>query len=123
MKNTFTFKELFSEFDDDIISVPEDTVFGDTDISTDAVKNAVLLRSGCRKKRHKGIRMILIAAAIIVISGVCSTMILADTDIRIAFEEFFGGNMNSAGLYDGGNVTVRTDDPKSIEKGRRYFYR
>ena len=111
MKNTFTFKELFSEFDDDIISVPEDTVFGDTDISTDAIKNAVLLRSGCRKKRHKGIRMILIAAAIIVISGVCSTMILADTDIRIAFEEFFGGNMNSAGLYDGGNVTVRTDDP------------
>lgn len=109
-----TFKDLFLEFDDDLIDIPENTVYEETNIRKELIKKNTLSKAGCQKKKltfRKVVKLTMIAASIAVIIGIFSTVIYAKSDIQIAVEEFFGGSMNSAGLYDGGDVSIISGDP------------
>ena len=106
-----TFKSLFADFQDDLMDIREETVCDDTDVRTEAVMQKALAAVNARKPHRRKGKILLIAAVIAVIVGISTTMIFAGGELQIAFEEFFGGNMNAAGLYDGGNVQIKTADP------------
>ena len=46
-----TFKNLFNEWNDDLLDIPESTVCEHTDISSYTVKNSVLSQLGLHKKK------------------------------------------------------------------------
>lgn len=106
-----TFKDLFLDFDDDLIGIEEESVFVNTDINEESVMKIALSRSAKKKPFSKSIKVLMIAAAITITMGICSSVILANSEVRNTFREFFGGSMESAGIYDGGDVRIKTDDP------------
>lgn len=109
-----TFKNLFNEWNDDLLDIPESTVCEHTGVSSHTIKNNVLSQLGLHKKKKpsgKAFKLTVIAATLATALIVGTTAINANGGIQLVFEEFFGGNMNSAGLYDGGNVTITSSDP------------
>lgn len=85
-----------------------------TDIDCERIKADVLSRinAGTKQKARpkKQFKTILIAAVLCVILALGATAIYASGSIEYIFKEFFGGNMNSAGLYDSGKVTITSGD-------------
>ena len=109
-----TFKNLFNEWNDDLLDIPESTVCEHTDISSYTVKNSVLSQLGLHKKKKpfgKAFKLTVIAAALATALIVGTTAINANGGVQLVFEEFFGGNMNSMGLYSGSDITFTSSDP------------
>ena len=106
-----TFKELFADFEDDLIGIPADTFCVETTVDQKLITKRLLSRISHKRPYRKVINIALIAASLAVVLGIVSTMILAGSDLQIVFEEFFGGSMNAAGLYDGGDVQINCTDP------------
>lgn len=115
-----TFKTVFNELDDELmdidVSAPEVA-----DIDVDKIKGEVFMRihdtdntNGSenktgKKKFSKKLIAILIAAALVV-GGTAGAF--ATGSIRQIFGNHLKGDteLNDLGLYDGGNVEVKTDD-------------
>lgn len=122
-----TFKEVFNNLEDDLINIDENSVFEDMniDIDIDKIKAKVFERlntnmdndnvnrkSSVSKKRYtKKFRITLIAAVIVVSMILGTTAIYATGTFQSIFGGFFGGNLNSAGLHNGNNVTFESPDP------------
>lgn len=106
-----TFKEVFNNFQDDIINCEDMNI----DIDIDKVKEQVFNRLNTdmeknKKRNTKKFRVMLIAA-VVAVSMILGTTAYATGALDSIFGGFFGGNMNSAGLYDGKNVTFESPDP------------
>ncbi len=115
-----TFKTVFNELDDELmdidVSAPEVA-----DIDVDKIKGEVFMRihdtdniNGSesktgKKKFSKKLIAILIAAALVVGGTVGA---FATGSIQQVFGDYFKGSaeLNDLGLYDGGNVEIKTDD-------------
>lgn len=107
-------KNLFNEWDDDLLNIPENTVCENTGISNQAIKNNVLSQLGLHKKKKpfgKAFKLTVIAATLATALIVGTTAIHANGGVQLVFEEFFGGNMNSMGLYSGSDITFTSSDP------------
>lgn len=115
-----TFKKVFDEFDDELMNID---VFSDSesiDIDVEKIKGEVLMRiddKNGKKKFSKKFITIMVAAAIVVTGTVGA---FASGSVQSVFQEFFNNSinsgMNSAGLYDGGNVElISCDDSLNVE--------
>ncbi|MGN0497534.1 MAG: hypothetical protein ACI4F6_00475 [Acutalibacteraceae bacterium] len=113
-----TFKKVFDEFDDELMNTDEFNACESIDIDVEKIKGEVLMRiddKNGKKKFSKKIITILIAAAIVLAGTVGA---FATGSVQSAFKELFNNNsgMNSAGLYDGGNVElISCDDSLNVE--------
>lgn len=112
-----TFKKAFDEFDDELMNIDEFNACENIDIDVEKIKGRVLMRindKNDKKKSGKKIIPILVAAAI-VIAGTVGTF--ATGSVQSMFKELFNNNsVNSAGLYDGGNVElISCDDSLNVE--------
>ncbi|MGN0442846.1 MAG: hypothetical protein ACI4FO_09100 [Acutalibacteraceae bacterium] len=113
-----TFKKVFDEFDDELMYTDEFNAGESIDIDVEKIKGEVLMRindKNGKKKFSKKIIAILIAAAIVIAGTVGA---FATGSVQSAFKELFNNNsgMNSAGLYDGGNVElISCDDSLNVE--------
>ncbi len=106
-----TFKEVFNNFEDDIINCEDMNI----DIDINRVKEQVFDRLNTdmeNNKKHntKKFRIMLIAA-VVAVSMILGTTAYATGALQSIFGSFFGGNFNSAGLYDGKKVTFESPDP------------
>ncbi len=109
-----TFKEVFNNLEDDIINCEDMNI----DIDINRVKEQVFERlntdmgNNTNNKKHntKKFRVMLIAA-VIAVSMILGTTAYATGAFQSIFGNVFGGNLNSAGLYDGKNVTFESPDP------------
>ena len=109
-----TFKNLFNEWDDDLLNIPENTVCENMGISSQAIKNNALSQIGLPKKKKpfgKAFKLTVIAATLATTLIIGTTAINANGGVQLVFEEFFGGNMNSMGLYSGSDITFTSSDP------------
>lgn len=113
-----TFKKVFDEFDDELMNTDEFNAGESIDIDVEKIKGEVLMRindKNGKKKFSKKIIAILIAAAIVIAGTVGA---FATGSVQSVFKELFNNNsgMNSAGLYDGGNVElISCDDSLNVE--------
>ncbi len=115
------FKELFNsfdenDFDDDFMNLNDIDVCDDTamDVDIAKIKADVFESIGTKKKRKnttKKLRMLLIAAVVVIGITIFSTVIYASGSVQLVFGEFLNGNMSSAGLYEGENITYTSSDP------------
>lgn len=112
-----TFKKVFDEFDDELMNIDEFNVCEGIDIDVEKIKKEVLMRiddKNGKKKFSKKLITLLVAAAIL-ISGTVGAF--ATGSVQSMFKELFNNSgMNSAGLYDGGNVElISCDDSLNVE--------
>ncbi len=110
-----TFKKAFSEFEDDLMNTEENMY--DIEVNVQKVKYEVFSRieNKKNKKYSKRVTAFLVAAVILLIGTVGA---FAINDIKAVFQGFFnkGSNMNSLGLYNGGDVKVNSyDDDYNVE--------
>ncbi len=118
-----TFREVFNNFEDDLMNIDENSIYQDLNIDIDInkVKEKVFEQlntntdiksnnSNSQKRYSKKFKISLIAAVVAVSMILGSTAIYASGTIQGIFGSFFGGNLNSAGLYDGKNVTFESPD-------------
>lgn len=112
-----TFKKVFDEFDDELMNI---NVFSDSesiDIDVEKIKGEVLMsiddKNG-KKKFSKKFITIMVAAAIVVTGTVGA---FAAGSVQSIFHELFNNSgVNSAGLYDGGNVElISCDDSLNVK--------
>ena len=106
------FKNVFNEWEDDLIDISENTLIEDTIVSGDSVKSRVFSELGINKKKKpfsKTFKLTLIAATLALAILVGTTVINANGGIE-RIREFFTGSVSSSDLYDGGNVEVTTLD-------------
>lgn len=112
-----TFKKVFDEFDDELMDIG---VFSDSesiDIDVEKIKGEVLMRiddKNGKKKFSKKFITIMVAAAIVVTGTIGA---FAAGSVQSIFQELFNNSgVNSAGLYDGGNVElISCDDSLNVE--------
>ncbi len=108
-----TLREAFLNMDESIVT-DNNYITESTEVDCEKIKADVLSRinAGAKQKARpkKQLKTILIAAVLCVILALGATAIYASGSIEYIFREFFGGNMNSAGLYDSGNVTITSGD-------------
>lgn len=112
-----TFKKVFDEFDDELMNIDEFNVCESIDIDVEKIKKEVLMRiddKNGKKKFSKKLITLLVAAAILIAGTVGA---FATGSVQSIFKELFNNSgMNSAGLYDGGNVEiVSCDDSLNVE--------
>ena len=113
---TTTFRNVFNEFDDDFLNIDESSICESIGINIDDIKNRVFSRikaeipkNQTSKKFTKRLTTLLLAATLLVSTAVGT--IYASGGVQPIFQEFFGGNMNSAGLYNGEDITLTSTDP------------
>lgn len=112
-----TFKKVFDEFDDELMNIDEFNACESIDIDVEKIKTEVLKRiddKNDKKKFSKKLITLLIAATILIAGTVGA---FATGSVQSIFKELFNnGGMNSAGLYDGGNVElISCDDSLNVE--------
>ena len=109
-----TLKNAFNDWNDDLIDISTNTLCEDTGISSDSIKLSVLSQLALNKKKKifgRSFKFTVIAATLATALIIGTTAINANGGVQLVLEEFFGGNMNSAGLYDGGDVKITSLDP------------
>lgn len=122
-----TFKEVFNNFEDDLININENSICEDMNIDIDINKikervfnslntnidnNNINYENSISKKRYtKKFKITLIAAVIAVSMLLGATAIYAIGNLQEIFGGFFGGNLNAAGLSDSNNLTFESPDP------------
>lgn len=110
-----TFKEVINNFEDDLINCEDMNI----DIDINRVKEQVFERLNTdmentninNKKRYTKRFKVTLIAAVVAVSMLLCTTAYATGALQSIFGGFFGGNLNSAGLYDGKNVTFESPDP------------
>lgn len=112
-----TFKKVFDEFDDELMNIDEFNACESIDIDVEKIKTEVLKRiddKNGKKKFSKKLITLLIAATILIAGTVGA---FATGSVQSIFKELFNNSgMNSAGLYDGGNVElISCDDSLNVE--------
>ena len=112
-----TFKKVFDEFDDELMNIDEFNACESIDIDVEKIKTEVLKRiddKNGKKKFSKKLITLLVAATILIAGTVGA---FATGSVQSIFKELFNNSgMNSAGLYDGGNVEiVSCDDSLNVE--------
>lgn len=112
-----TFKKVFDDLDNELMSIDEFSVDQSIDIDVEKIKGEVFMRindKNGKKKFGKKLITILVAAAIIITGTVGA---FATGSVQSIFKELFNNSgMNSAGLYDGGNVElISCDDSLNVE--------
>lgn len=117
------FKDVFNNFEDDLINIDEQSIYDDIDIDIRKVKERAFeqlntninnnnsVNTNGKKRYTKKFRITLIAAVISVSIILGTTAAYASGMLDSIFGGFFGGNLNAAGLYDGKNVTFESPDP------------
>lgn len=111
-----TFKKVFDDFEDDIMNIDESSICEDIDINIDDIKKNVFARLETENlKKPSGKRItrrftVALVAAVLLVSMAIVT-IYASSNASLVFREFFNGSLNSAGLYDGKDITVTSSDP------------
>lgn len=117
------FKDVFNNFEDDLINIDEQSIYDDIDIDISKVKERAFeqlntninnnnsVNTNGKKRYNKKFRITLIAAVISVSIILGTTAAYASGMLDSIFGGFFGGNLNAAGLYDGKNVTFESPDP------------
>lgn len=112
-----TFKKVFDEFDDELINIDEFNACESIDIDVEKIKEEVLKRIDDKngKKKFSKKLITLLVAAVILITGTVGAF--ATGSVQSIFKELFNNSgMNSAGLYDGGNVElISCDDSLNVE--------
>lgn len=112
-----TFKKVFDEFDDELMNIDEFNVCEGIDIDVEKIKKEVLMRIDDKngKKKFSKKLITLLVAAVILIAGTVGAF--ATGSVQSIFKELFNNSgMNSAGLYDGGNVElISCDDSLNVE--------
>ncbi len=112
-----TFKKVFDEFDDELMNIDEFNACESIDIDVEKIKTEVLKRIDDKngKKKFSKKLITLLVAAVILITGTVGAF--ATGSVQSIFKELFNNSgMNSAGLYDGGNVEiVSCDDSLNVE--------
>ncbi|GEM_PF-5566844 len=112
-----TFKKVFDEFDDELMNIDEFNTCESIDIDVEKIKAEVLKRIDDKngKKKFSKKLITLLVAAVILITGTVGAF--ATGSVQSIFKELFNNSgMNSAGLYDGGNVEiVSCDDSLNVE--------
>lgn len=112
-----TFKKVFEKFDDELMNIDKFNTFESVDIDVNKIKSEVLKRIGDKngkKKFSKKLITLLVAAAMLITGTVGA---FATGSVQSIFKELFNNSgMNSAGLYDGGNVEIIScDDSLNVE--------
>ena len=112
-----TFKKVFDEFDDELMNIDEFNACESIDIDVEKIKTEVLKRiddKNGKKKFSKKLITLLVAATILIAGTVGA---FATGSVQSIFKELFNNSgMNSAGLYDGGNVELSScDDSLNVE--------
>lgn len=112
-----TFKKVFDEFDDELMNIDEFNACESIDIDVEKIKTEVLKRiddKNDKKKFSKKLITLLVAATILIAGTVGA---FATGSVQSIFKELFNNSgMNSAGLYDGGNVEIIScDDSLNVE--------
>lgn len=112
-----TFKKVFDEFDDELMNIDEFNARESIDIDVEKIKTEVLKRIDDKngKKKFSKKLITLLVAAVILIAGTVGAF--ATGSVQSIFKELFNNSgMNSAGLYDGGNVElISCDDSLNVE--------
>ena len=109
-----TFKTVFNELDDELMDI-DITNTKATDIDVEKIKGEVLMRikdngkNNNKKKFSKKFTVILVAAVILMAGTIGA---FATGSVQQIFGRLFhnGSQPNALGLYDGGNIEVRTND-------------
>ena len=112
-----TFKKVFDEFDDELMNIDEFNACESIDIDVEKIKTEVIKRIDDKngKKKFSKRLITLLVAAVILIAGTVGAF--ATGNVQSIFKELFNNSgMNSAGLYDGGNVEIIScDDSLNVE--------
>ena len=107
-----TFKTVFNEMDDELMNLDMQEN-APVDIDIDKIKSEVLMQinteKNTKKKYNKKFIAILVAAVILVVGTVGA---FATGSVQQIFGSIFhnGNQMNELGLFDGGNVEVKSTD-------------
>ena len=105
-----TFKKVFDEFDDEIMNIDENSVCENMDIDVEKIKGEVFMRledKENKKRTSKKVIIMLVAAVIIAVGTIGA---YASGSLQYAFQDWFSGDLNSSGLYDGGKVELKSCD-------------
>lgn len=106
-----TFKKVFNELNDEFISIKNFNVDENIDIDVEKIKREVFMRIDDKKQQKrlsKKFIAILVAAAIVILGTVG---VFSAGSIQSVFREMFNNSSkNAAGLYDGGNIEIYTED-------------
>lgn len=112
-----TFKKVFDEFDDELMNIDEFNACESIDIDVEKIKKEVLMRINDKndKKKFSKKLITLLVAVVILITGTVGAF--ATGSVQSIFKELFNNSgINSAGLYDGGNVEiVSCDESLNVE--------
>ena len=112
-----TFKKVFDEFDDELMNIDEFNACESIDIDVEKIKTEVLKRIDDKngKKKFSKKLITLLVAAVILITGTVGAF--ATGSVQSIFKELFNNSgINSAGLYDGGNVElISCDESLNVE--------
>lgn len=112
-----TFKKVFDEFDDELMNIDEFNACESIDIDVEKIKAEVLKRIDDKngKKKFSKKLITLLVAAVILIAGTVGAF--ATGSVQSIFKELFNNSgINSAGLYDGGNVElISCDESLNVE--------
>lgn len=105
-----TFKEVFNNFEDDMMNIDENSICEDVEIDMESVKKDVMSKIQTKHRSKKQFRVIMIAAVLCVVTALGATAVYAAQNFDEIFSEFFGGDMNSAGLYESESVELVCED-------------
>lgn len=113
-------KNLQQAFDDmetvsSLDSIDEQSVYEEISVDCGRIQNGVFEQLGLKKKKHKkyhtGKRMMItLIAAVVGIALIGTTVLAALGGLNPAFGELFSGDLNSANLYSGSDITINTKD-------------
>lgn len=105
-----TFKTVFNELDDELMDIELNTIEV-ADIDVEKIKGEVLMRiKDNRKKKFSKKLTVILVAAVILITGTVGAF--ATGSVQQIFGRLFhnGSTPNALGLYDGGNINIKTND-------------
>ena len=109
--------EIYEAFDDikeNFDSIDDQSIINEMDMEIDIEKikaGVMAAKTKGKKKMGKGKKTAVILAAAALSAGIIGTTVFAAFGgLDSAFGNIFSGDMNAAGLYSGGNVSVNTDD-------------
>ncbi len=107
-----TFKQVFDEFDDELMNIDENSLT-DVDIDVSKIKGDVFMRikenNDSKKKFGKKFTVLLVAAIILLIGTIG---VFASKSASGVFSGLFtpGSDLNALGLYDAKNISVTSND-------------
>ena len=106
-----TFKTVFTELDDELMEL--DIQDNSHDIDIDKIKSEVFMQINSEKSSKKKFGkkvVVMLVAAVILVGGTIGAF--ATGSVQAVFGSIFqnSGGMNELGLFDGGNVEVKSED-------------